>query len=61
MSRETTVGTYERDAASALRAMASDPVEPAWGGPWRMTGSAAADGLLFWFWEEAPDDLAVAS
>ena len=53
MSRETTTGEYKykRIDGGGSEAVASDPSSPAWGGPWRMTGSAAADGLLFWFWE----------
>ena len=53
MSRETTTGEYrhKRLEGGGYEATASDPVEPTRGGPWRMTGSAAADGLLFWFWE----------
>jgi hypothetical protein len=46
--RATTTGRY--DNPSDGRAWASHPEAPK-GDGWRMTGAAAANGLLFWFWE----------
>lgn len=56
---KTTIGTYETSGhrigeSEPHGESADDPDCP--GDGWKLVGAAAADGLLFWFWErqEAP-------
>ena len=52
---KTTIGKYETEGRFSFEdephdASAADPDCPGEG--WKLVGSAAADGLLFWFWEK---------
>lgn len=51
----TTIGNYAtmgRDLDGELQeASADDPEDPHPAEGWILVGSAAADGLLFWFWK----------
>ncbi|XXT23228.1 hypothetical protein WME94_16975 [Sorangium sp. So ce429] len=50
--RATTLGRYGR--LTNGNAYCDDPQEPDHvraDGEWKMTGSAAADGIVMWFWE----------
>lgn len=49
----TTMGAYsrDRDEQNGGTSVVADEPDPPRGDDWRMVGCAAANGILFWFWE----------